>query len=93
MILTIHWHEGQHSQVRKSGEHGQRTPEQALEIMRSMETRWSDAEIAATLNRMACRPVGERPGPLVAPNHCGQFRDGILPADRDARFALPNPRQ
>ncbi|MER8951100.1 helix-turn-helix domain-containing protein, partial [Mesorhizobium sp. M0809] len=56
VILTIHWHGGQHSQVRvrkpKSGEHGQRTPEEALAIMRSMATRWSDAEIAATLNRM-----------------------------------------
>ncbi|MER8563914.1 recombinase family protein [Mesorhizobium sp. M0578] len=56
VILTIHWHGGQHSQVRvrkpKSGEHGQRTPEEALAIMRSMATRWSDAELAATLNRM-----------------------------------------
>jgi hypothetical protein len=36
----------------KSGEHGQHTPEEALAIMRSMATRWSDADIAATLNRM-----------------------------------------
>ena len=54
VILTIHWHGGQHSQVRvrkpKAGEHGQ--PEEALAIMRSMATRWSDADIAATLNRM-----------------------------------------
>lgn len=59
VILTIHWHGGQHSQVRvrkpKSGEHGQRTPDEALAIMRSMATRWSDAEIAATLNRMGMR--------------------------------------
>jgi hypothetical protein len=56
VVLTIHWHGGQHSQVRvrkpKSGEHCQRTPEEALAIMRSMATRWSDTEIAATLNRM-----------------------------------------
>lgn len=59
VILTIHWHGGQHSQVRvrkpKSGEHGQSTPEEALAVMRSMATRWSDAEIAATLNRMGMK--------------------------------------
>ena len=56
VILTIHWHGGQHAQVRvrkpKPGEHGQHTPEEALAIMRSMATRWSDADIAATLDRM-----------------------------------------
>src|SRR3546814_14120033 len=36
----------------KAGEHGQSTPEAALAIIRSMATRWSDADIAATLNRM-----------------------------------------
>ncbi|MEF2554452.1 recombinase family protein [Aurantimonas sp. A2-1-M11] len=56
VILTIHWQGGQHSQLRvrkpKSGEHGQRTPEEALAVMRTMATRWSDEDIAATLNRM-----------------------------------------
>jgi len=56
VILTIHWKGGQHSQLRirrpKPGEHGQSTPEAALAVMRSMATRWSDADIAATLNRM-----------------------------------------
>ena len=56
VILTIHWKGGQHSQLRiskpKSGEHGQSTPQAALAVMRSMATRWSDADIAATLNRM-----------------------------------------
>jgi hypothetical protein len=56
VILTIHWKGGQHSQLRirkpKAGEHGQSTPEAALAIIRSMATRWSDADIAATLNRM-----------------------------------------
>lgn len=57
VILTIHWHGGQHSQVRvrkpKSGEHGQRTPEEALAIMRSTATRWSGAEIGSGLRRAA----------------------------------------
>lgn len=56
VILTIHWKGGQHSQLRirkpKAGEHGQSTPEAALSVMRSMATRSSDTDIAATLNRM-----------------------------------------
>ena len=62
IVLTIHWRGGQHSQLRvrkpKSGEHGCRTPDAALAVMRSMATRWSDADIAATLNRMGM-PTGQ----------------------------------
>ena len=61
-LLTIHWRGGQHSQLRvrkpKTGEHGCRTPEEALAVMRSMATRWSDADIAASLNRMGM-PTGQ----------------------------------
>jgi DNA invertase Pin-like site-specific DNA recombinase len=59
VILTIHWRGGQHSQLRvrkpKSGEHGCRTTEDALAVMRSMASRWSDEDIAASLNRMGMR--------------------------------------
>jgi excisionase family DNA binding protein len=59
VILTIHWRGGQHSQLRvrkpRSGEHGCRTPDEALAVMRSMASRWSDADIAASLNRMGMR--------------------------------------
>ena len=62
VILTIHWRGGQHSQLRvrkpRSGEHGCRTSDEALAVMRSMATRWSDEDIAATLNRMAM-PTGQ----------------------------------
>ncbi len=62
IVLTIHWRGGQHSQLRvrkpQSGEHGCRTPEEALAVMRSMASRWSDADIAASLNRMAI-PTGQ----------------------------------
>jgi excisionase family DNA binding protein len=62
VVLTIHWRGGQHSQLRvrkpKSGEHGCRTPEEALTVMRSMATRWSDQDIAASLNRMGM-PTGQ----------------------------------
>lgn len=59
VILTIHWQGGQHSQLRvrkpKSGEHGCGTSDEALAIIRSMATRWSDQDIAASLNRMGIR--------------------------------------
>lgn len=65
VVLTIHWRGGQHSQLRvrkpKSGEHGCRTPEEALAVMRSMASRWSDADIAASLNRMGMPTARERP--------------------------------
>jgi excisionase family DNA binding protein len=59
VILTIHWQGGQHSQLRvrkpKSGEHGCSTSDEALAVIRSMATRWSDQDIAASLNRMGMR--------------------------------------
>jgi excisionase family DNA binding protein len=62
VVLTVHWRGGQHSQLRvrklKSGEHGCRTPQDALAVMRSMATRWSDEDIAASLNRMKM-PTGQ----------------------------------
>jgi DNA invertase Pin-like site-specific DNA recombinase len=62
VILTIHWRGGQHSQLRvrkpKTGEHGCRTSEEALAVMRAMATRWSDQDIAASLNRMGM-PTGQ----------------------------------
>ena len=41
----------------KSGEHGCRTPEEALAVMRSMATRWSDEDIAASRTGWECPPV------------------------------------
>ena len=59
VILTIHWRGGQHSQLRvrkpKTGEHGCRTPDEALAVIRSMAARWSDEYVAASLNRMGMR--------------------------------------
>ena len=53
---------GQHSELRirkpRTGEHGCSTPEQALAVMRSMAGRWSDQDIAASLNRMGM-PTGQ----------------------------------
>jgi excisionase family DNA binding protein len=59
VILTIHWRGGHHSQLRirkpKTGEHGHRTSEEALAVIRSMAARWADEDIAASLNRMGLR--------------------------------------
>ena len=61
-MLVIHWKGGQHSELRvrkpRTGEHGCSTPEQALAVIRSMAGRWSDQDIAASLNRMGM-PTGQ----------------------------------
>jgi DNA invertase Pin-like site-specific DNA recombinase len=62
IVLVIHWKGGQHSELRvrkpRTGEHGCSTPAQALAVMRSMAGRWSDQDIAASLNRMGM-PTGQ----------------------------------
>jgi DNA invertase Pin-like site-specific DNA recombinase len=59
VVLVIHWRGGQHSQLRirkpNTGEHGCRTADEALAVMRSMAGRWDDEHIAASLNRMGLR--------------------------------------
>jgi hypothetical protein len=56
IVLVVHWKGGQHSELRvrkpRTGEHGCSTPEQALAVMSTMAGRWSDQDIAASLNRM-----------------------------------------
>ena len=56
VVITIHWRGGQHSQLRvrkpRSGEHRCRTSEEAIAVIKSMAGRWSDEDIAASLNRM-----------------------------------------
>jgi hypothetical protein len=57
IVLIIHWKGGQHSELRLrkpcTGEHACSTSDDALAVIRSMASRWSDQDIAATLNRMA----------------------------------------
>jgi excisionase family DNA binding protein len=59
VVLVIHWKGGQHSELRvrkpKTGEHGCRTPDDAMAVIRSMASRWPDEAIAASLNRMGTR--------------------------------------
>jgi len=62
IVLMIHWKGGQHSELRLrkplTGEHDCSTPDDALAVIRSMASRWSDENIAATLNRMRL-PTGQ----------------------------------
>jgi hypothetical protein len=62
IVLIIHWKGGQHSELRlrkpRTGEHGCCTSEDALAVVRRMAGRWSDQDIAATLNRMGL-PTGQ----------------------------------
>src|ERR1700693_4666056 len=75
IVLAIHWKGGVHSELRihkpRTGEHGCSTPEQALAVMRSMAGRWSDQDIAASLNRMGM-PSGQ--GKTWAAHRVGSVR-------------------
>ena len=75
IVLTIHWRGGQHSELRvrkpRSGEHDCRTSDEAVAVIRSMATRWSDEDIAATLNRMKL-PTGQ--GKTWTANRVGSLR-------------------
>src|SRR6201997_3566138 len=63
IVLIIHWKGGQHSELRlrkpRAGEHACSTSDDALAVIRGMATRWSDQDIAATLNRMSL-PTGQK---------------------------------
>jgi DNA invertase Pin-like site-specific DNA recombinase len=92
IVLVIHWKGGQHSELRvrkpRTGEHGCGTPEQALAIMRSMAGRWSDQDIAASLNRMGM-PTGQ--GKTWTANRVGSVRrvrgiHGYLPAEKNGEW-------
>lgn len=92
IVLVIHWKGGQHSELRvkkpKSGEHGCSTPEQALAVMRTMAGRWSDQDIAASLNRMGM-PTGQ--GKTWTAHRVGSIRrvngiHGYLSADKQGEW-------
>lgn len=59
IVLLIHWAGGRHSELRVSqrgtGQHGQSTAMEAVEVIRQMAGKFGDGEIAATLNRLRLR--------------------------------------
>ena len=92
IVLIIHWKGGQHSELRvrkpRTGEHGCSTPEQALAVMRSMAGRWSDQDIAASLNRMGM-PTGH--GKTWTAHRVGSIRrvngiHGYLSAEKNGEW-------
>jgi DNA invertase Pin-like site-specific DNA recombinase len=92
IVLVIHWKGGQHSELRvrkpRTGEHGCQTPEQAIAVMQSMAGRWSDQDIAATLNRMGM-PTGH--GKTWTANRVGSVRrvrdiNGYRSADKNGEW-------
>jgi hypothetical protein len=95
VILTIHWRCGQHSQLRvrklKSGKHGCRTSEDALAVMRGIASRWSDEDIAASLNRMEWAPVREKPGRRAVSVRCDPCM-GFTPIVPPKRRVADNER-
>jgi DNA invertase Pin-like site-specific DNA recombinase len=59
VIMLIHWTGGRHSELRftkrKRGGNGRKTSIEVLDIIRQMTGRFSDEQIAATLNRMGMK--------------------------------------
>ena len=59
IVLLIHWAGGRHSELRvkkrATGQHGQCTSMDAIEVVRHMAGRFPDELIAATLNRLGLR--------------------------------------
>ncbi len=92
IVLVVHWKGGQHSELRvrkpKTGEHGCGTPQQALAVIRAMAGRWSDQDIAASLNRMGL-PTGQ--GKTWTAHRVGSIRrvngiHGYLSAEKDGQW-------
>ncbi len=58
-VLVIHWAGGRHSELRvkknETGKHGRCTNLDAIAVIRQMAERFSDEQIAATLNRLRLR--------------------------------------
>ena len=56
VVLVIHWTGGRHSELRvpklTTGQHSRATQTEAVDIVRQMASRYPDAEIALTLNRL-----------------------------------------
>lgn len=70
VVLVIHWRGGAHSELRvrkpRTGEHGCRTPEEALAVIRSMAARWSDEQVRPRSTAWACAPARASPGRRTA---------------------------
>jgi len=56
VVILIHWSGGRHTELRvtkpKTGEHGHKTPVEAVEVVKQMAGQYPDGVIAGTLNRL-----------------------------------------
>ncbi|MGH9885500.1 MAG: recombinase family protein, partial [bacterium] len=59
ILMTVHWAGGRHSELRvpknKTGQHHRCTDLEAVDVVRHMAGKWSDEQIATTLNRLGLR--------------------------------------
>ncbi|MEY2935391.1 MAG: hypothetical protein RL033_6140 [Pseudomonadota bacterium] len=59
IVLLVHWQGGRHSEIRapknRTGQTSRRASVEVEELVRRMAERWSNIEIAATLNRIGLR--------------------------------------
>lgn len=89
IVLVVHWKGGRHTELRvmkpKPGEHGARTSEDALKIIREMAGRWPDDAIAACLNRMSIRTGQGKTWTAKRVSSIRRVNDihGYLSADKD----------
>ena len=99
IVLVIHWKGDQHSELRlrkpQSGGHDCSTPDDALGVIRSMAARWSDEDIAATLNRMRL-PTGQ--GKTWTAHRVGSIRrvrgiHAYLSAEKDGTWLAERNRE
>src|SRR5437773_377935 len=65
IVLLIHWAGGRHSELRlkkiETGKHRHCTNVDAIEVIRKMAGKFSDEQIAATLNRLRLRTGADNP--------------------------------
>lgn len=87
IILLIHWAGGRHSELRVQkgpvGKNRRSTAVEALDVIRQMTGRFTDEQIAATLNRMALR--------TGAGNTWNQQRIGAFRYNHQLRTDDPTP--
>jgi hypothetical protein len=59
IVLLVHWQGGRHSEIRvaknRTGQHSRKASVEAEDVVRRMAERWTNEEIAATLNRIGLR--------------------------------------
>lgn len=90
IVLVVHWKGGRHTELRvkkpKTGEHGAKTSDEALAIIREMAGRWSDGSIAASLNRMGIRTGQDKTWNAKRVSSIRRVNNihGYLSADKDS---------